>query len=181
MSLTRKRLVGSLHKNHEDHIAGKRNEFIESLQSCAQIYSYASRYENTRCKSCSWERMGNTREMTGMAVGESQKQKMRWSLKQGMRAEPYTYASSVDLCSLKNWELEPQFQQIQRSSRTPRWHCDRWFWILCSIHWAGIIGITNDGCNSDAYHIKITRMRRTSNRRNICLYPGKNGRCTITV
>ena len=28
-------------KNHEDHISGKRGEFIESLQSCAQIYSDA--------------------------------------------------------------------------------------------------------------------------------------------
>ena len=48
---TRKRMEGSLHKNHEDHTAGKRNDFIESLQSRAQIYSYAPRDENSACKS----------------------------------------------------------------------------------------------------------------------------------
>ena len=38
---TRKRLEGNLHKDHEDHIAGKGvNSFIEPLQSRAQIYSY---------------------------------------------------------------------------------------------------------------------------------------------
>ena len=30
---TRKRLGGTLHKDHEDHIAGERNQFIETLQS----------------------------------------------------------------------------------------------------------------------------------------------------
>ena len=50
---TRTRTEGSLHKDHEDHIAGKMNEFIESLQSCTQIYSHASSKENIRCESCS--------------------------------------------------------------------------------------------------------------------------------
>ena len=36
---TRKRLDGTLHKDHEDHIAGKRNQSTETLQSSAQIYS----------------------------------------------------------------------------------------------------------------------------------------------
>ena len=36
---TRKRLEGTLHTDHEDHIA--RNQFIKPLQSCVQIHSDA--------------------------------------------------------------------------------------------------------------------------------------------
>ena len=39
---SRKRLEGNLHKDHEDHIAGKGvSQFIEPLPYRAQIYSYA--------------------------------------------------------------------------------------------------------------------------------------------
>ena len=34
--------------------------------------------------------------------------------------------------------------KIQRSSCTPRWYCERRFWVLCSIHWTRIFSITND-------------------------------------
>ena len=34
--------------------------------------------------------------------------------------------------------------KIQRSSCTPRWFCERRFWILRSIHWTRIISISND-------------------------------------
>ena len=44
-----------------------RNEFIESLQNGAQIYSNASSSENTRCKVRSGERIENTRENTCMS------------------------------------------------------------------------------------------------------------------
>ena len=44
----RRRMEGSQSKNNEDHTAGK-NEFIESLQSCAQIF-LCLKSRNTRCK-----------------------------------------------------------------------------------------------------------------------------------
>ena len=49
----------------------KRDEFTESLQYVAQIYSYASSNENTRCKG----RSGETLEHTSMTADDSQKQK----------------------------------------------------------------------------------------------------------
>ena len=50
----RKRMEGSLHKNHEDHIAGKGMNSIESLQFFVhKISSHAAGNENTRCKSSS--------------------------------------------------------------------------------------------------------------------------------
>ena len=55
------------------------------------------------------------------------------------------FASLMDLCHLKNAELETKHQKYKGQSCTPRRHCERWFWILCTIHWARIISITNDG------------------------------------
>ena len=34
--------------------------------------------------------------------------------------------------------------KMQRSSCTPRRHCERWFGVLCSIHWTRIFSISND-------------------------------------
>ena len=80
-------------------------EFIEPLQSCAQICSYASSNETTRCYGSSGERMGKTRENTGKAADESQKQK------RGDRKLHFT--SLMDICHLKKSELEPQFQRYK--------------------------------------------------------------------
>ena len=61
-----------------------------------------------------------------------------------------------------NGSLSPQefgcgaaVSKIQRSSRTPRWHCERWLRIVCSIHWTGIISITNDRCKSNGYKKRL--------------------------
>ena len=70
------------------------------------------------------------------------------------------FASLMDICHLKNTELETKASKIQRSSCTPRRFCERWFWILCSIYWTKIISITNDGSKSHGYHIQIARVRR---------------------
>ena len=71
--------------------------------------------------------------------------------------------------------------KIQRSSCAPRWHCERWFRIIRSIHWTTIISFTNDGSKSNGRYIKATRVRWTSSRRSICSYPGQNGRCSQII
>ena len=73
----------------------------------------------------------------------------------------------VHVRHLKNSELEPQFPKIPRSVEL----CPEvtLFRIVCCIHRAKIIFITNDGCSSNGYEIKTTRMCRTSSRRNISL------------
>ena len=53
--------------------------------------------------------------------------------------------------------------------------------MLCSIHRARFICVTNDGSKSAGCHGKITRMRRTSSRRSIRLYPSENGRCSQII
>ena len=73
------------------------------------------------------------------------------------------FASLMDICHLKNEELE-----AKRSSCTPRWYCKRRFWVLCSIHWTRVISITNDSGKSHGYHIQTAGLRRTSSGRSIC-------------
>ena len=66
----------------------------------------------TICKGGSGQRMGKTRENTGMASDESQKQKkvINEARKEGRTVH---FASLVDICHLKNSELEPKFQKYK--------------------------------------------------------------------
>ena len=61
------------------------------------------------------------------------------------------------------------------------WYCKRRFRVLRSIHRTRIIGISNDSRQDHGYHLQIARLRWTSSGRSICLYPGKNGRCSQII
>ena len=87
----------------------------------------------------------------------------------------------MDLCHLKEIGAGTSISEIQRQSRTPRWHCKRWLWFVCSVHWTRIISISNDSRKSNGYHIQTARMRRTNSWCGICWYPGKNGRCSKII
>ena len=89
-----------------------KDEFIESLQSCAHIYSYASSDENSRCKGSSGESMGKARENTSLAVGASEEQKGGYS-GHSKKSKKIHVATLMDICHLKNSELEPQFQKYK--------------------------------------------------------------------
>ena len=44
-----------------------------------------------------------------------------------------------------------------------------------------MISISNDRSKSHGYHLQIARLRWTSSRRSICLYPNKNERCSQII
>ena len=98
-----------------------------------------------------------------------------------MKGAKVHFASLMDICHLKNAELETKAPKKQRSSCTPRRCYERWFWFLCSFHRTRIISITNDCSKSHGDHIQTARVRRTSSWCSICLYPGKNGRCSKII
>ena len=83
--------------------------------------------------------------------------------------------------SFEEYRIGDKAPKIQRSSCTPRRHCERLFWFSCSIYRTRIISISNDGSISHGYHIQTARMRRTSSGRSTCVYPGKNGRCFKSI
>ena len=70
---TRLRMGNSVPNYHEDHIAGKRGQFITALQFGSQIYSYAWSHENSRSKGSSGQGMGKIGENSGVEPDESQK------------------------------------------------------------------------------------------------------------
>ena len=80
----------------------------------------------------------------------------------------------------KCW-IEGKAPKIQRSGCTPRRHCERWFWLLCSIYRTRIISMTSDGSEGHGKHVQTARVRRTSSGRCICLNPGQNGRCSKII
>ena len=123
-----------------------------------------------------WRKTGENGENTGMAADESQKQKevIDEARNKGRKVH---FASLMGLCPSQEFGAGASISRVQRKSRTPKWHCERWFRIIRSIYWTKIISITNDGRNSHGYHLQIARLRWTSSGRSICLYPGKNGRC----
>ena len=51
-----------------------RIHFFESLQSCAQVHSYAPRYEDHGCEGRDWQRVGQAEEKTNMAGMKREKQ-----------------------------------------------------------------------------------------------------------
>ena len=122
-----------------------------------------------------WIKNGRNLERFWCGTWRKSEVNPRWSMNQGRRAQKFI---------LPHWwtcvicRIGGKAPKIQRSSCTPRRHCGRWFWILCSLHWTRIISISNDGSKGHGYHIQTARMRRTSSWRSICLHSGKFGRCS---
>ena len=120
-----------------------------------------------------WIRNGKNWRKFRRGTWRKSEVRKRWSMKQGRRAQKFIFPHWWDICHLRKCRIGGKAPKIQRSSCTPRRHCERWYWILCSIHWTRIISIWNDGSKSHGYHIQIARVRTTSSWRSICSYPGK--------
>ena len=107
-----KRLEGAPHKDHQDHIARKG---IISLNHCNLVhkfYSYASSNENTGCESSSGQRMRKTQENTGWQLTKvrNNKEVIDEARNDGRKVH---IASLMDLCHLKNSELETKIQKYK--------------------------------------------------------------------
>ena len=79
------------------------------------------------------------------------------------------HLSSEDCC-IRQGTLE-----VQRSSCTSWWHCERRFRLLCRVHRTRFISITSDGSKKSWMSFKATRLRRTSSGRSICLHSSQVG------
>ena len=128
-----------------------RNSYIKIMKTtlqeketilCTNSFLCLKINENTRCQSCSGKRMEKTRENTGMAADESQKQKKKVIDEAKKEGKTVHFASWMDLCHLKS-------------------HCERWFRLLRSMYRARFISITNDGCKSNGRHQDAQGKQRT--------------------
>ena len=105
--------------------------------------------------------------------------KERSSMKQGKKAKQCIsrHRRTSVIWRIPSWNHNFKNTKAELHSEVSK----RWFRILCSIHRARFICVTNDGNKSDGCHGKITRMRRTSSSCRISLHPGQNGRWPLNV
>ena len=89
------------------------------------------------------------------------------------------FASLMDICHLKNAELETKHQKY-KGRVVLRGDIVK-FRFLRSIHGTKIFSISNDTRQDHGYHLQIAGLRWTSSRRNIGLYPSNKGRCSQII
>ena len=104
----------------------------------------------------------------------------RRSMKQGWRAQkfisPHWWTSVI-------WRM-PNWRQSTKNTKVELYSV--------VILWNMILDLTQYSLNKDhqhlkwqppkhGYHIQIARLRWTSSRRSICLFPGQNGRCSKNI
>ena len=109
---TRMRMGNSIPHHHEDHITGETWKFITALQFGSQIYSSASSYENSCSESSGGQGMGKIGENFGMELGKSQNKKELIDEARTSGAKVH-FASLMDICHLKNAELEAKHQKYK--------------------------------------------------------------------
>ena len=164
---TRLRMGEPLPTHHEDHIAGKGDN---SLQHKNLVHKFIPMPQAMKIPAA---------KAAVDKAREKQEKILAWDLTKvrskseaideaRTKGEKVHFASLMDICHLKNAELE-----AKRSNCTPRWYCERRFGVLCSIHWTRVISITRDSSKSHGYHIQTAWLCRTSSWRSICFYPGK--------
>ena len=158
----------------------KRDEFCDSLQSCSQIHSDASSVKNSRCKGSSGEIMGKNWRKSQHGSWRKSETRKRWSMKQRLWAEKFISRHwwICVISRIRSWKLSIK---STKAGRTPMWHCKRWFWFVCSVHWTRIISISSDSRKSHGHYIKASGMFRTGSRCSFRLYSGQNGRCSIVI
>ena len=121
---TRLRIGESLSNHHEDHIAGKGDNSLQHCQFGTQIYSYAPSQKNPAAKAAvdkEWEKLEKIPSWNLTKV-RSKKEVIDDTRTKGARVH---FASLMDMCHLKNAELETKAPKIQRKSCASRRHCER--------------------------------------------------------
>ena len=157
----RKRLEGVPHKNHEDHIAAKGINSLSRYNLVPKFIPMPQAWKFRDAKAAverEWEKLEKIPAWQLTKV-RNKKKVIEEARNHGKKVH---FESLMDLCHLKNSELEPQFQKLQWQSRILRWHCKRWFWFVCSIYCTRIISISNDGRKGHGLEIEASRMFRTS-------------------
>ena len=166
------------HWYHEDHVAAK---VIHSV-AINLVHKWIPMLEALKIPDAkaAVEKNGKIGKDTGTAADKSQKQRRgdRRSKEWGQKSSFCVIDGSL---SSQEFGVRTSISKVQRQSRTPRWHCKRWFWCVRSIHWTRIVSVPNDSRKSHGHYFKTTRMRRTSSRCSIRLHPGQNGSCTDVI
>ena len=113
---TRMRMGNSIPHNHKDHIAGKGENSLQHYNLVHKFIPVPQSYENSCSKGSGGQGMWKIGENFGVEV-RSKKEVIDEARTKGAKVH---LASLMDMCHLKNAELEAKHQKIQRSSCAPR-------------------------------------------------------------
>ena len=108
-------MEGSAHKNHEDHIAGKGRNSLSHNNLVRKFIPLPQAMKTPDANGSGRQRMGKTREKTGMPDHESQKQKKEVIAEPRKAGNTVHFGSLMDICLLKNAELEANFQKYKKA------------------------------------------------------------------
>ena len=102
-------------------------------------------------------------------------------MKQGTSGAKVHFASLMDICHLKNAELEAKHRKYKGRVvlRGGVVKDDSVSYAVFTEQGSSASQMT--AAKIMGYHLQITRLRWTSSRRSISLYPSKNGRCSQIV
>ena len=173
---TRKRLEGTQHKNHEDHIGDQAFNSPSHYNLVHKFIPMPQALKIPEAKAGSVQRMGKARENASMASDESQEQKRGHPGGTKRRKNSPLRCTHGHLSS-QEFIVGTTISKVQR----PGGNSERRFRLLRSIHRARFVCITNDGRKSYGCDCGATRMCRKSSRRSISVYLGQNGRCTSSI
>ena len=109
---TRLRMGESLPNHHEDHIAGKGNNSLQHYYLVHKFIPMPQAFKNSSSKSSSGQGMGKIGENFGVEPDKSQKQKEVIDEARTSGAKVH-FASLMDICHLKNAELEAKHQKYK--------------------------------------------------------------------
>ena len=112
-----------------------------------------------------------------VAIDQREEQKGGYSAStKRARKSPFCYADGH--LSSQTCGVGTEVSKVQRPGRAPRWHCERRFRLVCCVHRARSVCVTDDGRKSNGCHCETTRLWRTNSRRRVSIRSGKGGGCS---
>ena len=164
---TRLRMEESLPNHHEDHIAGKGNKSLQHYNLVHKFIPMVQAMKIPAAKAAvdqEWEKLEKIPAWDLTKV-RSKKEVIYEARTKGAKVH---FASLMDLCHLKNAELETKHQTYKGRVVLRGDIVKGRFRVLRSIHWTRIFSISNDSRQNDGYHLQTARVRRTSSWCSIC-------------
>ena len=140
---------------------------------CTSVFRCQKRWK-FRMQKLPWTRNGRSSRQPQHGIWKKSRARRRSFWKHKETKREVHFATLMDMCHLKNAELEPTLQKY-KGRVVLRRDIVRWLWSPRSFHWARLVCVPDHCCKNNGWCCKITRLWRTSSWCSICLFPSKIG------
>ena len=174
---TRLRMENSMPHYHQDHIAGKGENSLQQYNLVHKFIPMPQAMKIPAAKAVvdkEWEKLEKISAWNLTKV-RSKKEVIDEARTKSAKVH---FASLMDICHLKNAELEAKHQKYKGRVvlRGDIVKHDSGSYAVFTEQ-----GSSNDSRQDHGYHLQIAGLRWTSSRRSIGLYPSENGRCSQII